>query len=282
MQSIHREGSPRVHAAKLVVHGLLRRARWWWEPGAFPAPRHRARLDGLQRAHQARIPLSRRDAAADPVLEAGKRVNVRLAALRIDESWISVDHPFSFWRTVGRIRAADGFRAGLEIHGGCLVPSLGGGVCLLANALFEAAVRSGLRILERHGHTREAVPHEGPVWGLDATVHHPHVDLRFAPRQGHALLRTRIEGDELVVEVFTETRPPRVRLVELDTRRDGPYRENRVVRHRYGTDGELLGSEIVSENRRLLLHAGQQRRTCRTCGETTCTSRERFLAVETA
>ncbi|MCB9670075.1 MAG: VanW family protein [Alphaproteobacteria bacterium] len=206
---------------------------------------------------------------------------MRLAADRVHDSWISEDRPFSFWRTVGRIREEDGYRAGLEIHGGCLVPSLGGGVCLLSNALFEAAVRADWVVLERHGHSKEAVPHRGEVWGLDATVLYPHVDLRFAPRQGAGRITARVEDEHLVVELFGSAPPVRVELEAAYDRRHGDIRTNRVLRRRYAGD-VLLGVETVARSRRQILHAEQQRRTCRTCGETACPSRERFLSVETA
>lgn len=283
MREVHREGSPRVHEAKILVHKALRRAAWALRPDRFPRPRRQRPGPDLEVRVTRRVRLERRDPAADPTLEEGKRINVELAALRIHESWISVDHPFSFWRAVGAIRAADGYRAGLEIHGGCLVPSLGGGICLLSNALFAAAVDAGFDIHERHGHTREAVPDHQSIWGLDATVFHPYVDLRFAPREGSAVLRTFVDADDLVVQILTDHEPDRVELTAVDERWDGDIRENRVLRRRFDPrTGHPVGQEIVATNRREVLHTEQQRQTCRTCGEDACGSRDRFLAVETA
>src|SRR5262249_5074518 len=167
----------------------------------FPAPelappggpfRHR----GLE----ARIPLAR--AAADPALEAGKRTNVALAAPAFDGVVLAPSRPLSFWRALGRPAEEAGFRAGVEILGGCLVPSIGGGLWLLSKALFAMAARLGWTILERHGHSAEvALRAPGEPWGLDATVLWPHLDLRIAPRAGKARLAMVVRGDHLELGV---------------------------------------------------------------------------------
>lgn len=108
--------------------------------------------------HACDVPLHRHDSAADPVLELGKRHNVALAAPYFDGLELAPDRPFSFWRALGRITRARGFRHGMELRGGCIVPALGGGICLLSNALFRMACELGWTILERHGHTLDATP----------------------------------------------------------------------------------------------------------------------------
>jgi len=282
MARVHLHGRPGIHELKIRAHSLRRRVDWWVRPGRYPAPRA---VDGRTRRlehelHELRVPLRRADGAADPVLEEGKIRNIQLACLAFDDLQISPDRPLSFWRTLGPLRRRDGYRAGLEIHGGCLVPSIGGGVCLLSNALFELAVRCGWHILERHGHTREAVPPTSALWGLDATVHHPYVDLRFAPERGPVRLACRVEAGELVVQAFGAE--PARELILLEMRdecvQDG-VRAGCLVRVRvHGATGERLGEEVVARSRRQILHAREQARTCRSCGEQACPSRDGFLA----
>jgi len=225
--------------------------------------------------------LFRTDSAADPRLEEGKAENVRIAASKIHKLQISRDHSFSFWRTVGRIRKRDGYRAGLEIHGGCLVPSIGGGVCLLSNALFEMAARLGWVIHERHGHSKEAVPPEGVLWGVDATVMYPYVDLRFAPRHGHSELRAWVTDTHLHLEAYADSpHTERVELVQYNTPVSPGMREGFVVQQRFDAEtGDRLGVQIVAQDRRTILHVTEQSRTCITCNETGCASRDRFLAA---
>ena len=219
-------------------------------------------------------PLIRPD--ADPVLEHGKRVNVALAAAHVDGLLLSPDRPFSFWRTLGRIRREDGYLDGRELRAGCIVPALGGGVCLLSNALVGVAARRGWTILERHGHTAAWGPQDEALWGLDATVFWPHVDLRFAPRVGAARLDVRVERDRLVVEAWAARPLPYA--VGLRTAQD---REHELGGERVRTNTLLrtltwpthLEHEVLGHNRKRLVDAVAEHRTCRTCGEYACALR---------
>ena len=146
-------------------------------------------------------------AGADPDLERGKLRNLALAAPHLDGLVVAPGAGFSFWRALPRPTAARGYQHGMELRGGCIVPSLGGGLCLLSNALFAAAGQLGWRILERHAHTM-AVAGGNP---LDATVLWPHVNLRFAPRAGRARLQIRVKGGALSVAVWSD-RPAALRV----------------------------------------------------------------------
>ena len=115
---------------------------------------------------------------AELPLVAGKVHNLRLALRRLDGVEVPAGAVFSFWRQVGRATRLRGFVAGRELREGCLVPSVGGGLCQLSNALYDAALKAGLEIVERHAHTR-VVPGSLAEAGRDATVFWSYVDLRF-------------------------------------------------------------------------------------------------------
>lgn len=269
-----------IRRLKVAAHSARRLARWAIASEFAPAPRATAAdfpvLLGRQTAA-----LERPDGDADPRLDEGKRHNLRLAAPWFDGRRLTPDRPLSFWRTMGRITAARGFVYGLELRGGCLVPALGGGVCLLSNTLFALAARLGWRIHERHGHTMEAVPPEpGTLWGLDATVFWPYVDLRIAPLDGPVRLAVTVNADRLEIAAFG-TRPAR-RRYRLELRSDriegrDPTRQRvgEIWRqaHDVDTDATLGPAECIARSRRTLLHSAERRRNCLTCGETTCASR---------
>ena len=67
---------------------------------------------------------------------------------------------------------------GRELREGCLVPSIGGGLCQLSNALYDAALRAGLQVVERHRHT-QVVPGSLAESDRDATVFWNYRDLRL-------------------------------------------------------------------------------------------------------
>lgn len=249
-------------------------------PDVYPPPRYARADSGFDQLHGRRaVAIDRQDPAADARLEAGKRHNLHLAAPCFDGLVLAPDRPLSFWTALGRVTEGRGFRYGMELRGGCLVPALGGGLCLLSNALFALAAELGWTILERHGHSKEAVPppaHE--PWGLDATVFWPHVDLRVAPR-AEVRLACRVEAGQLVVEVHGRAPAAvrcEIRACQDQTRVDGGVRQRENVLRRKvfsSKDGSLVGEELLARNHKVLLHQWEQTRTCLTCGESSCRAR---------
>ena len=126
---------------------------------------------------------------AERPLLVGKIHNLRLALRHIDGVEIPAGRIFSFWSHVGRPTRLRGFVAGRELREGCVIPSVGGGLCQLSNALYDAALKAGFEIVERHAHT-QVIPGSLAEVGRDATVFWNYVDLRF-----RAATAFRIEAD---------------------------------------------------------------------------------------
>ncbi|XXF76565.1 VanW family protein [Myxococcaceae bacterium GXIMD 01537] len=277
-----------VRRGKQLAHQARRLALWAATPGRWPRPQLAPAVGLDVQVALRTVDLARADEDTDPRLEAGKQHNVKLAAPAFDGLWVTPERPLSFWRTLGRLTERAGFRHGLSLRGGCLTPSVGGGICLLGNALFELAARQGWHILERHGHTMEAVPPEpGTLWGMDATVAWPYVDLVVAPREGPVRLGAHVEAGRLRLSLHAAA-PPRTRslLWSEDDRTeetpDGPMRLNRIMRR--VTDvatGAVLEEQVIAENRRRLLRSEERRRNCFTCGEDQCHARVELPRAET-
>ncbi|UYB52893.1 VanW family protein [Xanthomonas sp. AM6] len=113
-----------------------------------------------------------------PSLVAGKIHNLRLAARLLHGVEVPAGATFSFWRQLGRATRRRGFAAGRELREGCLVPSIGGGLCQLSNAIYDAALRQGLEIVERHRHT-QVIAGSLAERDRDAVVFWNYVDLRL-------------------------------------------------------------------------------------------------------
>jgi vancomycin resistance protein VanW len=264
------------HRARLTACAARRLLAWRVFPAQWPAPRMSpaappAAPSAVAFPHlvyEERIPIARSDAAANRLLEQGKQINVALAAPHFDGIVVAPDSPLSFWRALGRITARRGYRYGMELRGGCIVPALGGGICLLSNALFAMAARLGWTILERHGHSMDAGMAGREPWGLDATVLWPHVDLRIAPKHGAARLRMRAADGELRIAVEAEGNlRSAIQLVSVDEREDASFRHNLIVRTMDGRE------EVIAENDKRVLRGAEPRRTCLSCGETSCKAR---------
>jgi hypothetical protein len=117
------------------------------------------------------------DDSEKPLL-AGKVHNLRLAIRRLNGAEIPAGAVFSFWAQIGRASRLRGYVAGRELRQGCIIPSIGGGLCQLSNALYNAALNAGFEIIERHAHT-QVLDHSLAEAGRDATVFWNYVDLRF-------------------------------------------------------------------------------------------------------
>lgn len=119
--------------------------------------------------------------ATDPrerELELGKVQNLRIAAAAVDGLVLEPGQMFSFWRAAGRTSRTKGYVAGRELRQGCMIPSIGGGICQLTNALSRVAHQAGLEIVERHSHSVQ--PEGFFIDGTtDATVFWNYIDLRF-------------------------------------------------------------------------------------------------------
>jgi hypothetical protein len=91
---------------------------------------------------ESRSPLWTAHETSERVLLAGKIHNLRLAIRRLNGVEIPANHVFSFWKQVRRTSRLKGYVAGRELREGCLIPSVGGGLCQLSNALYDAALRA--------------------------------------------------------------------------------------------------------------------------------------------
>ena len=148
----------------------------------------------------ARGPLFASGSGAEFALQAGKVQNLRLAARALNRLEVPPGVTFSFWANVGRTSRGRGFVEGRELREGCVIPSIGGGLCQLSNALYDCALQAGLEIVERHAHSRR-LPGSSAEVGRDATVFWNYVDLRLCadfPWRIHATLTQ----DELIVQIL--------------------------------------------------------------------------------
>ncbi|WP_369978960.1 VanW family protein [Xanthomonas bundabergensis] len=135
-----------------------------------------------------------------PLLVAGKIHNLRVAARVLHGIEVPAGATFSFWRQLGRATRRRGFAAGRELREGCLVPSIGGGLCQLSNAIYDAALRQGLEIVERHRHT-QVIAGSLAERDRDAVVFWNYVDLRLRAASAWRL-EVWLDGEALHVRIL--------------------------------------------------------------------------------
>jgi vancomycin resistance protein VanW len=106
--------------------------------------------------------------------------NIEIAVTRLQNVPVPPEGMFSFWHIVGPPTRARGFLPGRSLLGGRLEADYGGGLCQLSGILYHLSLEAGLKILERHPHSRDIYDDRmryTPL-GADATVSYGFKDLR--------------------------------------------------------------------------------------------------------
>lgn len=105
----------------------------------------------------------------EPGAHNGYGANISLPALAINGTVLAPGERFSFWKTVGDVTLAKGYKLGGAIIDGHSVEgkSIGGGICSCSTTIFNAALRAGLQMGARKNHYYYISRYPK---GLDATV----------------------------------------------------------------------------------------------------------------
>ena len=132
----------------------------------------------------------------------GKIHNIRIAIKNLNGIVVRKGEIFSFWRYVGKLTKAKGYVLGRELREGCIIPAIGGGICQLSNAVYDAASKAGLEVIERHRHTA-VIKGSLAESDRDATVFWNYVDLRLKGSQDWQL-QVKMDKERLTVSIFGE------------------------------------------------------------------------------
>lgn len=109
-------------------------------------------------------------------LSSAQRSNIQLAARSLNGVVLRPGQEFSFNNTVGPRTEGRGYRKAPSYLGPENPATVGGGICLMSSALYQAALESGFAINQRYPHLRTV---RTVLPGLDATVWYGQEDLRF-------------------------------------------------------------------------------------------------------
>ncbi len=125
--------------------------------------------------------------------------NIRLTAALLNNAVIAPGEEFSFNSRTGEPTRERGFQPAVVFVDGREEVELGGGMCQVSSTLYNAVLAAGLRVTERHAHSRP-VSYVPP--GQDATTY-TDKDLRFV-NTGRRMLIVRAVAAEknLTVDLF--------------------------------------------------------------------------------
>ena len=142
----------RSKTAHTRIQGLIFMAKAWahrarraiFHPAAVRLAKS-PQPDASRVAAESRTALRTDAHPAEQRLQEGKVRNLAVAARFLDGICIPAGETFSFWRHVPRLTRRAGFTEGRELREGCLIPSTGGGLCQLSNALYAVALDAGCK-----------------------------------------------------------------------------------------------------------------------------------------
>ncbi len=126
--------------------------------------------------------------------------NISIAASEISGFKVESGEVFSFNTVVGKRSSEDGYEKAKVIMNGKRKEAIGGGVCQLSSTLYNAALKSGLEIVERHSHSKDV---HYVSQGNDAAVSYGTMDFKFRNSKDYpVIIEAGITGDKVFVTIF--------------------------------------------------------------------------------
>ena len=126
--------------------------------------------------------------------------NLKLAAGVLNGVILKTGEKFSYNVVVGPRVGERGYRSAPIFVRGKLEPGLGGGICQVSSTLYNAVLFAGLKVSERHPHSR-TVPYVKA--GRDATVAYGSRDFKFEnSNSAPVCLITNVSGSKLTVDIY--------------------------------------------------------------------------------
>lgn len=130
----------------------------------------------------------------------GRSFNVEAAARAVDGTVLPPDAVFDYGKAIQKAQTEYGFREAPVIVNGKLQPGTGGGICQVSSTLYNAALRSGLEIVERRNHS---LPVSYLPKGQDATFAEGYINFRFRNNTGkYLIIKAGVSGRSLTIKLF--------------------------------------------------------------------------------
>jgi len=108
--------------------------------------------------------------------DADRTHNIKIATNSASGVLLKPGEIYSVDKIVGPRLAQNGYKEANVIINNELVPGIGGGVCQVSSTMYNAALLSNLKIVERRSHS---LPSSYIPMGRDATISEGYIDLKF-------------------------------------------------------------------------------------------------------
>jgi vancomycin resistance protein VanW len=145
-----------------------------------------------------------------------QKINIRKSSEKLNGVVIRPGQKFSFNECVGPRTAGRGYLQAPSYIGGESPSTPGGGICVVSSILYQSALESGIKVVERVPHLRTM---QTVAPGLDATVWYGGADLKFInDRQTPIEINCHSDADTFTLNIdgaITTTTPIKISTREI-------------------------------------------------------------------
>lgn len=164
--------------------------------------------------------------------------NLRNACSKINGTIVYPNEIFSTNDAFNPCTEANGWASAGTIVGGKLEDSIGGGMCQVSSALYDAVLYAELEVVERHNHSLKVGYAQ---YAFDATLAGDYLDLKFRNNTGYPIyIESYLTSSSVVVKIYGYNRFSPTRRVELENKfiEDIPHGDYVVVEDPELPEGE--------------------------------------------
>ena len=135
-----------------------------------------------------------------PKSGASRNYNLKKASSKVNGTILKPGETFNWFNIVGAANKANGYKKATVFLNGKSVPGYGGGVCQVSTTIYQASLKCGLKIVERHTHS---LPVSYTTKGKDATVSYGSKNLKIKNNKNYSIkLVTYSNGGETTCEIY--------------------------------------------------------------------------------
>ncbi len=130
----------------------------------------------------------------------GRIHNIQVTGSEVHDRLLKPGEVFDYSEIIQLTEKNHGFKQAPVIINGKFVQGIGGGICQVSTTLYNAALRSGLEIVERQNHS---VPVRYVTLGQDATFASGYINFKFRNSlDSHLLIRIQTSEQQITVKFF--------------------------------------------------------------------------------
>lgn len=116
---------------------------------------------------------------------SNRNYNLARASKKLNGTVLKPGETFNWYKIVGQATKANGYKLAAILVNGKSEQGYGGGVCQVSTTLYQAAIKSNLKIVERHTHSAGITYTK---LGKDATVSYPTRNLKIKNNKKYSIV----------------------------------------------------------------------------------------------